>query len=209
MNLTFSNLAFQCSSRFVISSIQWERTCITPAVVALKVIASPLKSIPVDAILDLGNIFEGVGVAARSSFSSSIKCTIGMRIKIFAMKHFRMLIFTFAIFILVSCLFRWQTPVKIHTRGVYWQIKTKFLINLANRNFSYITSNLSLEFDNKNFVFWKLFGLLFCSTHITSVSLTHPLCKAHILSKFLTKLIDFQLFPHCQHPVFVINPAQK
>lgn len=45
-DLTLSSLFCQLSSRFTMSSIQWESVARIPAVVALKVIASPLKSMP-------------------------------------------------------------------------------------------------------------------------------------------------------------------
>lgn len=45
-NLTLSSLFCQLSSRFTMSSMQWDSVARIPAVVALKVIASPLKSMP-------------------------------------------------------------------------------------------------------------------------------------------------------------------
>lgn len=64
---TFSSFFFHCSSRFVINSIQWERTCITPAVVALNVIDSPRKSMAVGDVFIKDAMLEGVGVAESSS----------------------------------------------------------------------------------------------------------------------------------------------
>lgn len=43
---TLSSLFCQLSSRLTISSMQWDKVDRMPAVVALKVMASPLKSIP-------------------------------------------------------------------------------------------------------------------------------------------------------------------
>lgn len=45
-DLTLSSLFCQLSSRFTMSSMQWESVARIPAVVALNVIASPLKSMP-------------------------------------------------------------------------------------------------------------------------------------------------------------------
>lgn len=55
---TLSSLFCQLSSRLTISSMQWDRVERMPAVVALKVMASPLKSMP---FMDLGLAGENTG----------------------------------------------------------------------------------------------------------------------------------------------------
>lgn len=55
---TLSSLFCQLSSRFIMSSMQWDKVERMPAVVALKVMASPLKSIP---FIPLGLAGENTG----------------------------------------------------------------------------------------------------------------------------------------------------
>lgn len=55
---TLSSLFCQLSSRLTISSMQWDKVERMPAVVALKVMASPLKSIP---FIPLGLAGENTG----------------------------------------------------------------------------------------------------------------------------------------------------
>lgn len=55
---TLSSLFCQLSSRLTISSMQWDRVERIPAVVALKVMASPLKSMP---FMALGLAGENTG----------------------------------------------------------------------------------------------------------------------------------------------------
>lgn len=59
---TLSSLFCQLSSRFTISSMQWDKVERMPAVVALKVMASPLKSIP---LIPLGLAGENTGTERK------------------------------------------------------------------------------------------------------------------------------------------------